>query len=161
MAARKLGLFYCETLPGNLLLQWCLTPFLSTQGAQRKNQRAAAGDASCGLWPSLVMSVPPVCSSHSPLVIWWECVRFCGSFSFIPSCPFPRLSGSLWFFMVSACFGGWFENLQGFEMRLGCLNKSGVFKGEYCLAGAKIWHAWLQLRTPPCCVQMVPKSSAL
>lgn len=46
-------------------------------------------------------------------------------------------------------------------MRLGCLNKGDVFKVEYCLAGAKIWRALLQLRTPPCCVQIVPKSSAL
>lgn len=95
--ARKLGLFYHETLPGTLLLQWCLTPFLSTQGVQRENQRAAAGDASCGLWPSFVMSLPQVCSSHSAFVTWWEGVRFCGSFSFISSCPFPRLFGFLCF----------------------------------------------------------------
>lgn len=45
----------------SLLILWCLTHFLSSQEAQMKSKRVAAGDSSRGLevgWSSLEMSLP-------------------------------------------------------------------------------------------------------
>lgn len=85
------------------------------------------------------------------LLFGWEVVGFVVQFSlFIPSLS---LSSSFWpfiFFMVSACFE-WVVWFTGFWNGVG----RAVWMKVFCFAEAETWCAQLELRTSPCCVQMV------
>lgn len=106
-------------------------------------------------------SIPGHPPAHSSL--GWEVVKVCGSpfiYTFLISfLVFLALYVFLW------CLLAWVGSLKIYRVLkwggLDCSNESRVFKGKFCLAEAKTWRTLLELRTPPCCMQMVRQSSAL